>query len=92
MTGSRHILRRGPTRAGRFAISTVWTGAALVAAALVIVFATVLAVVGLAAAGLLFISGGLRRIRPTALADPDLIEARHVGGHNWVAYGFDGRS
>jgi hypothetical protein len=23
--------------------------------------------------------------------DPDLIEARHIGGHSWVAYGWDGR-
>jgi hypothetical protein len=34
------------------------------------------------------------RARRTAVRepeDPDLIEARNIGGHSWVAYGWDGR-
>jgi hypothetical protein len=30
-----------------------------------------------------------RTVRPPV--DPELIEARHIGGHSWVAYGWDGR-
>lgn len=33
--------------------------------------------------------GGVRIARPRR--DPKLIEARRVGGHSWVAYGWDGR-
>jgi len=44
-------------------------------------------------AGLLMVLGTAAfKARRTARApsDPDLIEARHVGGHSWVAYGWDG--
>ena len=30
--------------------------------------------------------------RAPAPAEDDVIEARHVGGHTWVAYGFDRRN
>ncbi len=33
-------------------------------------------------------AGGGRVVRAT---DPGLIEARRIGGHSWVAYGWDGR-
>jgi hypothetical protein len=33
--------------------------------------------------------GGVRIVRPRR--DSNLIEARRVGGHSWVAYGWDGR-
>jgi hypothetical protein len=33
--------------------------------------------------------GGVRIVRPKS--DPNLIEARRIGGHSWVAYGWDGR-
>jgi hypothetical protein len=33
--------------------------------------------------------GGVRIVRPRQ--DSALIEARRVGGHSWVAYGWDGR-
>ena len=32
---------------------------------------------------------GVRIVRPRR--DADLIEARQVGGHSWVAYGWDGQ-
>ncbi len=33
--------------------------------------------------------GGMSIARPKR--DPGLIEARRIGGHSWVAYGWDGR-
>ena len=45
----------------------------------------------LASAVVAFIGAALRArrtVRPRA--DPSLIEARNVGGHHWVAYGWDG--
>lgn len=79
----------------------MWVGGALatVAAACVgaalAVFATatvlVIAVMGTA---LLTLAGAARRARSTVRAnpsDPTLIEARKVGGHSWVAYGWDGQ-
>ena len=32
-----------------------------------------------------------RRSLSHVAADPNIIEARHVGGHSWVAYGWDDR-
>ena len=77
----------------------MWVGGALatVAAACVgaalAVFATatvlVIAVMGTA---LLTLAGAARRARSTVRAsDPTIIEARKVGGHSWVAYGWDGQ-
>jgi len=45
------------------------------------------------AAALAVLAGAAVRARRTVRAptDPDLIEARHIGGHSWVAYGWDGR-
>ena len=39
------------------------------------------------------LSAAALRARRTVRAsvDPELIEARHIGGHSWVAYGWDGR-
>ena len=33
-----------------------------------------------------------RRTVKAAPSDPSLIEARHVGGHSWVAYGWNDRA
>jgi hypothetical protein len=33
-----------------------------------------------------------RTVRARAPSDPNLIEARNVGGHSWVAYGWRDRA
>ena len=71
----------------------VATGAAaLIAAVIAIVFAAAMAVIALMT-GALIALGSLayrakRAVRRTA-ADDGVIEARHLGGHSWVAYGWD---
>jgi hypothetical protein len=78
----------------------VWIGGAVIAAVaaaaaavLAVVFAAtvvVIAVVSTALFGLIALV--LRARRPAkAKADDGIIEARHVGGHSWVAYGWDKR-
>jgi hypothetical protein len=57
---------------------------------LAMAFAAVLVVVGVAAAAALLAAAlvaRVRRLRPAAR--PEVIEAHHVGGHSWVAYGWD---
>ena len=67
------------------------TGVAAVFAAILAVFvaAAVLALAMTAALFLGFTSLAVRRRGVRAKADPDLIEAKNVGGHSWVAYGWD---
>ena len=63
------------------------------AAVLAVVFAAtvvVIAVVSTVLFGLIALV--LRARRPAkAKADDGIIEARHLGGHSWVAYGWDER-
>jgi uncharacterized membrane protein len=80
------------TAMGRIFAAVAWTGITLVAAVLAIVFAATLVAVAVVASGFLALAAFALRGRRTRVSDPDLIEARHVGGHSWVAYGFDGRS
>ena len=70
-----------------------WAAAAAIAAVLAIFFAATVVVIALMAGVLLFLAGAAMRARRTVRppADPELIEARHIGGHSWVAYGWDGR-
>jgi len=73
----------------------VATVAALVIGAVLAVFAAATVVVmALMTSALLAFSGlalrARRRVRARA-AGPTLIEARHVGGHHWVAYGWNER-
>ena len=82
--------RRGLAWLGGFiataAALTIGTILALFAAATVVVLA-------LMTSALLALSGLALRARRTVRtpADPDLIEARRVGGHSWVAYGWNER-
>jgi len=77
----------------------LWIGGALataaavgVAAVLAIVFAATVVVVGVLGAVLLAIGGfAYRPRRNLRRSEPGVIEARHVGGHSWVAYGWDQR-
>lgn len=71
------------------------TGAAvLVGAVMAVFFAATVAVIAVMASTLLALSGLALRARRTVHArrrTSDLIEARHLGGHHWVAYGWNER-
>jgi len=71
-----------------------WTAAAVVGVVLAVVFAATFVVILVMAAALLALAGAALSAGRTVRApvDPDLIEARNIGGHSWVAYGWDGRS
>ncbi len=74
-------------------VGALATAAAIgVAAVLAVVFAATVVVVGVLGAVLLAVGGfAYRARRKLRNTDPDLIEARNVGGHSWVAYGWDQR-
>jgi hypothetical protein len=70
-----------------------WAAAAAIGAVLALFFAATVVVIAVMAAALLILAAAAARARRTVHppTDPDLIEARHIGGHSWVAYGWDGR-
>ena len=88
------------TKAGWTRMRSPWRGVTWLIGGLIALIAAFVAVV-LALAFFLFAIltavvltlraavGGVRIVRPKS--DPNLIEARRVGGHSWVAYGWDGR-
>src|SRR5438093_10558946 len=94
-------LTRGTWTPGRSALSGLawlggaiaWMVAALFGALLAVFFAATMVVIALMTTAVLAFAGFALRARRTvrAGADPNLIEARNVGGHSWVAYGWDGR-
>jgi hypothetical protein len=65
------------------------------AAVLAVVFAATLVVIGFMATALLGLAAFALRARHAAPSaspsDPSLLEARHMGGHSWVAYGWNER-
>ena len=67
--------------------------AVVVAAILAVVFAATVALIGVMASALLGFAGLALRARRTVRArsrqPSDVIEARHLGGHHWVAYGWN---
>ncbi len=66
--------------------------AAAVAAILALVFAATVVVVAVMGSILLAFAGLALRARRTVKVrarDPRVLEARNVGGHSWVAYGWD---
>ncbi len=68
--------------------------AAAIAAVLAVFFAATMMVVALMASILLALAAAAvraRRVVRAPAADPNVIEARNVGGHSWVAYGWDDR-
>jgi hypothetical protein len=68
------------------------TGAAVVVGAiLAVVFAATVAVIAVMASALLGFAGLALRARRTAQVrrNEGVIEARHLGGHHWVAYGWN---
>jgi hypothetical protein len=66
--------------------------AVVVGAVLAVVFAATFVVIGFMTSALVALSLAAFKARRTvrASADTNVIEARHVGGHSWVAYGWDG--
>ncbi len=76
-----------------------WIGGALatvaalgVAAVLAVFFAATVVVIGLMALVLVALGGLAYRARKvTRPKDSTIIEARHISGHSWVAYGWDQR-
>ncbi|HEX3367602.1 hypothetical protein [Phenylobacterium sp.] len=64
--------------------------AMVVGAVLAVVAAATVAVIAIMASALLGFTGLALRARRTARARADgVIEARHLGGHHWVAYGWN---
>jgi hypothetical protein len=59
--------------------------------ALALAASVVVAVMGGALLGLASLAARARRTVKTRDDGPQIIEARHVGGHSWVAYGWDRR-
>jgi cation transport ATPase len=70
-----------------------WIAALVIGAVLALFFAATVVVILVMAAALALLAAAAVRARRTVRAptDPELIEARHIGGHSWVAYGWDGR-
>ena len=70
-----------------------WAAVAAIGAVLALFFAATVVVIAVMAGALLILATAALRARRTVRppADPDLIEARNIGGHSWVAYGWDGR-
>jgi hypothetical protein len=66
--------------------------AAAVGAVLAVFFAASIVVIALMASALLALGGLALRARRTARVREDgVIEARRIGGHHWVAYGWNER-
>jgi hypothetical protein len=78
------------------ALATI--AAAVIGAVLAVIFAATVVVIGAMASLLIGLTGFALRARRTVRASPSgstdtrLIEARNVGGHSWVAYGWDRRN
>jgi hypothetical protein len=75
-------------------VGTLATAATvIVAAVLAVVFAATVAVIAVIASALLAFAGLALRARRTAQTrrSDGVIEARHLGGHHWVAYGWNER-
>ncbi|WP_310210038.1 hypothetical protein [Caulobacter sp. BE264] len=68
--------------------------AVVVGAVLAVIFAATVVVVGFIGSALFGLAAFAFRGRKVAKAPADdgLIEARNVGGHSWVAYGWNERS
>ncbi len=77
-----------------FGGAVAWIAAAAIGAVLAVFLTATVVVIGLMAAALLAVAGMALRARRTVRARTnggDVIEARNIGGHSWVAYGWDGQ-
>lgn len=93
-----NVASAGTARKGVMAIAGLLaaTAAAAVGAVLAVVFAATVLVIALMSSVLLALTGLAFKARRNVRAKPvdardDVIEARQVGGHSWVAYGWDRR-
>ena len=92
-TAARSLVR-GPFRSIAWVGGALaWTAAAVVGVVLAVVAAaTMLAILFMGGVVAALAMAALRARRTVrASVDPELIEARHIGGHSWVAYGWDSR-
>jgi len=78
---------------GRLGGALIWAVAATVGAVMALVLAATMVAIAVVAAAPLAMSVAVLRARRSfrAAADPNLLEARHVGGHSWVAYAGNSR-
>jgi hypothetical protein len=69
------------------------TAAAVLGAIFVVFFTAAVVLISLMAIVVLAVAGAAVRARRSVRRqrNPNLIEARNIGGHSWVAYGWDGR-
>ncbi|MCI3134897.1 hypothetical protein [Phenylobacterium aquaticum] len=68
------------------------TAAVAVGAVLALFAAATVVIIAVMSSALLALAGLALRARRTATAQADgVIEARHLGGHHWVAYGWNER-
>ncbi len=75
-----------------FCGALAWAVAAAIAAVIAVIVAAAVVVIAVAASALLALSGAAVKARARRAADdPNLLEARHVGGHSWVVYAGDAR-
>jgi cobalamin biosynthesis protein CobD/CbiB len=92
--GQGNRMARSPALKGLawFAGAVAWVAAAAIGAVLAVFFAATMVVIVLMATALLAVAGMALRARRTvrAPARDDILEARNIGGHSWVAYGWDG--
>ena len=92
----REIARKHGSALRSFAVlgGAIATAAAVAIGAVLALFAAAtVVVIALMSSALLALAGLALRARRTARArsDDGLIEARNLGGHNWVAYGWNER-
>jgi hypothetical protein len=73
---------------GLVAAFAAWMIAGAAGLVLAAVVTALLVVAGLIGGAAVAVTGKVPRARAKT-ADPDVIEAHNVGGHSWVAYGFD---
>jgi hypothetical protein len=75
------------------AAAVAWCAVAATGAVLAVVFAAIVVMIALVGSALLALTAfAARARRPVrAYAPSAVLEARHVGGHSWVAYGWDDR-
>jgi hypothetical protein len=68
-----------------------WTAAGVAGLVIAAALTAALIVAGVVGAAVLTFARALPKRGPVP-AEDDVLEARHVGGHTWVAYGFDHRA
>ena len=74
------------------AASVAWAAAGVVRAILTLILAAAVVAAAVVGSGVLGLASlAMRAGRVGRARDKGLIEAHHVGGHSWVAYGWRGR-